>query len=118
MTRQFARWASRQNFPKSELSTALAEVEEGLFEANLGGGIYKKRIRFQGQGKRGSGRTILCYKKDDRAVFVHGFSKKEKDNLSPKELQAFKALAKILLGLDRQQMKVAIKNGDIIEVIP
>ncbi len=118
MTRHFAKWVSKQKIPMGEVATVLAEVKDGLFEANLGGGIYKKRIRFQGRGKRGGGRTILCYKKDDRAVFVHGFSKNEKANLSPKELQAFKALAKILLGLNRAQMEVAIKNGDLIKVRP
>jgi len=116
MTKQFAKWASKQNIPEDELSSALSEVEDGSFEANLGGNIYKKRVRFKGQGKSGSGRTIICYKKDDRAIFVHGFAKNEKDNLSTKELHAFKEFAKILFGLNPQQISIAIENGDFIEV--
>ena len=116
MTKQFSKWVSKQKIPKDELSNALLEVEAGAFEANLGGNIYKKRIRFKGQGKSGSGRTIICYKKKDRAIFVHGFAKNEKENLTKKELHAFKELASILMGLTPEQILIAIQNGDFIEV--
>ena len=97
---------------------ALIEVQQGKFEANLGGNVYKKRIRFEGQGKSGSGRTILCYKKGKRIVFVHGFAKNEKSNLSKKELAAFKELSDVLLGFNDGQLAVAIENGDLVEVTP
>jgi hypothetical protein len=116
MTKHFFQWASKQKIPANVLATALAEVQDGNFEANLGGHIYKKRIRFEGQGKSGSGRTIICYKKDDRAIFIHGFAKNEKSNLSKKELDALKELAKILLALSSEKITVAIKNGDFTEV--
>ncbi len=116
MTKQFAKWASKQKIPENELATALSEVQTGFFEANLGGHIYKKRIRFEGQGKSGSGRTIICYKRSDRAIFVHGFAKNDKDSLSPRELHAFKEFAKILLGLSQNGIATAIENGDFIEV--
>ena len=118
MTKHFSRWASKQNIPKKELATALAEVQAGNFEANLGGHIYKKRIRFKGQGKSDSGRTIICFKKEDRAIFIHGFAKNEKSSLSKKELSAFKELSKILLGLSAKEIDIAIKNCDFIEVKP
>ncbi|CAK8716459.1 hypothetical protein KKHLCK_05585 [Candidatus Electrothrix laxa] len=40
----------------------------------MGGHLYKKRIRFAGQGKSGSGRTIICYKRDDRALLIQEYS--------------------------------------------
>ena len=116
MTKQFSKWASKQSISEKELAAAISEIQDGLVEANLGGHLYKKRIRFAGQGKSGSGRTIICYKKDDRAIFIHGFTKNEKDNLSPKELQAFKEFSKVLLELPPEHIKVAIENGDFIEV--
>ena len=116
MTKQFAKWASKQKIPENELATALSEVQNGIFDANLGGHIYKKRIRFEGQGKSGSGRTIICYKKSDRAIFIHGFAKNDKDTLSSRELQTFKEFAKILLGLSQDGVGIAIENGDFIEV--
>jgi hypothetical protein len=116
MTKHFSKWATKQKIPSNELAIALAEVQAGNFEANLGGHIYKKRIRFEGQGKSGGGRTIICYKKEDRAIFIHGFAKNEKSNLSQKELNALKELAKILLRLSSEEIIIAIKNGDFIEV--
>ena len=116
MTKHFSKWASKQNILGNGLVTALAELKAGNFEANLGGHIYKKRIRFEGQGKSGSGRTIICYKKGDRAIFIHGFAKNEKLNLSKKELNVFKELSRILFGLSAEEIAIAIENGDFIEV--
>ncbi len=116
MTKQFSKWASKQHIPKTELATALAELRAGNFEAALGGNIYKKRIRFKGRGKSGSGRTVICYKKGDKAIFIHGFAKNEKSNLSKMELLVFKELSKILLELSSKKIKAAIENGDLIKV--
>ena len=116
MTKHFAKWATKQNIPENELYSALKEVRAGKFEANLGGHIYKKRIRFKGKGKSGGGRTIVCYKKGDRAIFVHGFAKNEKSNLSKKELIALKEFAKILIGLSDEKIQMALQAGDFIEV--
>ncbi len=116
MTRHFAKWAKKQNIPTKNLAIALEEVVNGNYEVALGGGIYKKRIPFRGKGKSGSGRTIICYNKKDRAIFLYGFAKNEKSNLTAKELFVYKELTKILFGLSSQQLKTAIENGDIIEV--
>mgnify|MGYP001120850177 CR=1 FL=1 len=116
MTKHFSKWASKQRISKHELSKALSELEKGNFEANLGGYLYKKRIRFEGKGKSGSGRTVICYRKKDKAFFIHGFAKNDKSNLSKKELYAFKELAKILIGLSPSEIEKAIENGDFIEV--
>ena len=116
ITKSFSKWATKQNIPHEELAKAIREIESGNFEANLGSHILKKRIRFQGKGKSGSGRTIVCYKREDRVIFIHGFAKNEKSNLTTKELNAFKELAKILLSLSSEQLCIAIENGDFIEV--
>ncbi len=117
MTKHFSKWVSRQNIHKDELSSTLREMTLGHYDANLGGNLYKKRIRFKGQGKSGSGRAIICFKLNDRAIFIHGFSKNEKASLSSKELLAFKELSKVLLTLSEVQLNTAINNGDFIEVI-
>ena len=116
MTKHFAKWARKQNIPENELHQALEEIRSGKFEANLGGHIYKKRIRFEGMGKSGSGRTIVCYQIGDKAIYVHGFAKNEKSKLSPKELVALKEFAKVLLGLNEEQIQIALRAGDFIEV--
>jgi hypothetical protein len=116
MTKQFSKWVTKQRIPKTELIKVIQAVKAGNFEANLGGQIYKKRIRFKGKGKSGSGRTIVCYKKKDRIIFIHGFAKNEKSNLTKKELVGFKEFAQILLDLSYDDIDTAIKNGDFIEV--
>ena len=58
MTKHFSKWASKQNIPDNELLKAIAEVQKGKFEANLGGNIFKKRIRFEGKGKSGNGDLV------------------------------------------------------------
>jgi len=118
MTRHFAKWAKKQAIPNAALSNALKEVGDGIYEANLGGHVIKKRIRFRGRGKSGSGRTIVCYKHNDRAFLVHGFAKNEKSNLSPKELHAFRELAKVLLALSNGELRIAVENGNFVEVKP
>jgi len=115
-TKHFSKWASKQSISDSLLFLALTEMQEGIFEVNLGGNIYKKRIRFHGKGKSGSGRTIICYKKEERAIFIHGFAKNEKSNLSKKELTALKEFSKILMALSAKEIAVATENGDLIEV--
>lgn len=116
MTRQFAKWAAKQRIQMSELAASLSELQAGIVEANLGGHLFKKRIRFEGKGKSGSGRTIICYKQDKLAIFIHGFAKNEKDNMSAKELHAFKELANILMSLPKDSIAAAIESGDFIEV--
>jgi hypothetical protein len=116
MIKTFSKWAADQDISIDDLTQALEEVDKGLFEACLGGKIIKKRIRFAGQGKSKSGRTIICYQKDSMAIFVHGFAKNEKANLSPKELEVFKELAKILFSYSEADIHKAIANGVLIEV--
>ncbi len=116
MTKQFAKWASKQKIPENCLARTLDELENGIYDASLGGCLYKKRIRFQGSGKSGSGRTIIVYKKGDRAIYVHGFSKNAKANLSRKEQLLLKEFAKILVKLSIESIDIALNNGDFIEV--
>ena len=117
MTKQFYKWTSKQKIPVEDLQIALLELKDNNFEANLGGHLYKKRVHFAGQGKSGSGRTIICYKKGKRAIFIHGFAKNEKSNLSKKELIAFKEFTKVLFLLTEDQIEIAINNGDFKEII-
>jgi len=50
------------------------------------------------------------------AIFVHGFAKNEKANLSSKELEAFKELAKILFAYSEAEIQKALENEVLFEV--
>lgn len=115
-TRAFAKWASKEGLSDTALSAAVTEMEAGLVDAELGGQVVKKRVPLDGRGKRGGARTLLAYRQGDKAFFVYGFAKNERDNIDARELKALKQLAAIQLGLSQAQLKHAVKAGTLIEV--
>lgn len=61
-TKWFIRFARKQGIKDSKLIKAIEEIEEGLNNGDLGGGLMKKRVARTGEGKSGSYRTILVYR--------------------------------------------------------
>lgn len=57
------------------LVRAVREIENGLLDGDLGGGIIKKRVRVPGRGKSGGARVLLATSRRDRWVFIYGFLK-------------------------------------------
>ncbi len=112
----FARWASREGLIDDALASAVIEMEHGLIDAKLGGQVVKKRVALPGRGKRGSSRTLLAFKQGDKAFFIYGFAKNERANISSKELQALKLLAKELLNYTATALVKATKAGELIEI--
>ena len=88
----------------------------GLVDADLGGGVYKKRIALPGRGKRGGGRALIATRFRHRWFFIYGFHKSDSENITRAELKALKALAQDLLSLDEMQLAGALASGVLIEV--
>ena len=101
-----------------DLLAAVAEIEKGLVDADLGGGVIKKRIAREGRGKSGGFRTIVLLKAGERAFFAYIFAKNDKDNIKPDELNAFKRLAAELLAHDDEALKKDVESGALTEVFP
>jgi hypothetical protein len=57
-TKEFARFARREDVDDERLCEAVDRAERGLVDADLGGGIIKQRIARKGQGRRGGYRTL------------------------------------------------------------
>lgn len=112
-TKWFDKWAIRNSVSDGALRETLKNLSKKLGTVNLGGSLYKVRTHKSGQGKRGGHRTIIVYKKTDKAIFVYGFSKKEKSNLSDSELKRFKKLAKELLVLNKPEINRLIDMGEL-----
>ena len=68
----------------SSLCTAVQEMTEGLFDADLGGGLMKKRVGRPSQGKSGGFRTLLATNQGNRWIFMYGFTKNERSNIDKK----------------------------------
>ena len=114
--RSFQRWAKTEKIKDDALKKAVHELGKGLHDGNLGGGLYKKRVAMPGHGKRGSYRTLLAFKHDERAFFVYGFAKNVMANVSEKEAELYKKLAKELLSLEEKMLDIMIEIGSLIEV--
>ncbi len=95
-TKTFDRWA-RKLIGDSLLCQAAREIEQGLFEADLGGGLCKKRVPFPGQGKSGSARTLVA-KKHKGAIFLLAGREKSAPgtDFSDREVDAAKIIARAL----------------------
>ncbi len=114
--RHFQQWMKSQTLTDQTLKEAVIELENGLHDGNLGSGLYKKRVPMLGRGKRGSYRTLLAFKQEERAFFVYGYAKNVKDNINEKEREVYKELAKSLLNLDEKTLGNMLKAGSLVEV--
>jgi hypothetical protein len=115
-TRWFDRWARKQGLDNLSFCNAVREMAAGLYEADLGGGLLKKRIARSGQGKRGGFRTMVATNRGNRWIFVYGFPKNERSNIDKDEEEALKKLATHLLSLTMQDLDKAKIAGELMEV--
>lgn len=114
--KDFARWQARERLPDTSLCQAVEEMESGLIDADLGGLLYKKRVARPGGGKSGGYRTVLSARIGDRYVFLHGFAKSEKANISQDEKRALQFAGKVFLDLPLPDLSKAIEAGVLMEV--
>jgi len=115
--KSFARFAKKSDISDTALCKAVREAEQGLIDADLGGGVIKQRVARAGQGKSGGYRTMILFKAGTRAFFVHGFAKNEKDNIEPEDLIAFRKLATRMLEYKDTELTQALNKHLLTEVI-
>jgi hypothetical protein len=115
-TLTFERWQKKTALADTVLRQAVQEMQQGLIDADLGGGLVKKRVARPGAGKRGGYRTLLATNQDDTWIFIYGFAKNERDTIAPQELRAFKLLAKHLLTLPIEATQRALQHGELKEI--
>ena len=115
-TRHFARWVRKTNLSDDALCNAVAEMAQGLIDADLGGGIVKKRVALPGRGKRGGARTLVATNRGNRWIFVYGFEKNDRANISDDELEALKEIAEQLLAMTGRQLDEATIDGAFTEI--
>ena len=91
-------------------------AEQGKIDANLGGGVIKQRLARRGAGKSAGYRSIILYRKGDKAFFVYGFAKNSRDNITRNDEKNFKESAKFVLNLSDDDIKKLIKEHNWQEV--
>lgn len=113
----FARFAKKAEISDAALCKAISNAENGLVDADLGGGVIKQRVARDGEGKSGGFRTMILFRTGTRAFFVYGFAKNEQDNISDDDLVALKKLATKMLNYSDEELTIAIKQKSLIEII-
>lgn len=114
--RWFAKFASREGISNATLVAAIDQANRGLTDADLGGGLIKQRVARQGGGKSGGYRTLVFFRREQRAIFAFGFAKSDKADLSAVELRTYKQAAKIVLALTQAQIDREVNEGRMFEV--
>jgi hypothetical protein len=115
-TKEFARYARREDIDDERLREAAVRAERGSIDADLGGGLIKQRVARAGQGRRGGYRTLMAFSSRTRTVFVYGFAKNERDNIGPDELHFWRSVARGFLTMNEEQLARLIAAQDITEV--
>ena len=115
-TRHFARWMRKTELTDSALCSAVAEMAQGLIDADLGGGVVKKRVGLAGHGKSGGARTLVATNKGTRWFFVLGFEKSDRANIAPDELEALQNIAHELLARTGAQLDLAVSERVLEEI--
>ncbi|HKH48008.1 MAG TPA: type II toxin-antitoxin system RelE/ParE family toxin [Thermoanaerobaculia bacterium] len=115
-TRHFSRWMRKTALTQEALCLAISEMENGLIDADLGGGVVKKRVPLPGRGKSGGARTLLATNRGSLWFFVFGFEKNERANVSVRELEALKAIAADLLKLSLAELGSLVESEALQEI--
>lgn len=112
----FDRWA-RGVLTDAELLRAAEEVRAGRFEADLGGGVCKKRIALPGRGKSGSTRTLVAKQVAGALIFLAGRQKNDPGtDFSEREVAAAKIVAKGLQRTTEAQIEELLIAGVLKEI--
>lgn len=110
------RYVRQERIGDHSLRDAIERAERGLVDADLGGGIIKQRVARTGQGRSGGYRMLIAYRSGNRAVFMYGIAKNERDNIDEDELVTLREIGSTWLEAKTEQLELAIKEGLLKEI--
>ncbi|WMW59745.1 type II toxin-antitoxin system RelE/ParE family toxin [Serratia marcescens] len=113
LTKTFQGFATRERISDAAIVKAAQEMQNQLYDANLGGCVYKKRLARAGAGKRGGYRVLIVFRDEERLFFMRGFAKSERENLSADELQGLKHLAALYLDYSPFRLYQLVNNKEL-----
>ncbi len=115
-TKEFGRFSRKERIDDTSLCDAINRAEDGLLDADLGGGVIKQRVARPGQGRSRGYRTVIAFRSKQRSVFMYGFAKSGKANLNDEELDVYRALAQLFHAMSDGEIAEAQGDGELIEV--
>jgi hypothetical protein len=108
-TAWFARAARRAHILDEELCSAIRQVVLGQAD-DLGGGVFKKRLR------QNQYRSIILARTGHYWIYEYLFAKQERANIEDDELADFRKLVKAYAVLTAHQVNQLIREGDWKEI--
>ena len=115
-TKWFKKWAKKSKLKDKDLLETIENLKDGLSTVDLGSNLFKVRVKRENSGKSSGFRTIIVYKENERAVFLYGFGKNEKENITKTELHYFKKLGNDFLALSSDDIKQLIENMSLFKI--
>lgn len=112
------KFVKKHKISDSELLEAVERADNGLIDADLGGGVIKQRIARQGQGRSGGYRSLIFFRHGEWAFFMTAFAKNDRENITDKELAELKKAAAIILAMTETDIEQAKSNGTFTEIQP
>jgi hypothetical protein len=95
---------------------AVERATGGLIDADLGEHIIKQRVARSGQGKRGGFRMLIGMR-SDRAIFLFGFAKNERENIDDDQLKTLRDIVASWFAADETKIAQALNDGILVEVL-
>lgn len=118
---QVSRFLRKERIPDAVLCPVAREVVQGRLaagEADLGGGLYKKRLARPGSGKSGGYRVLIGYRapRSDRVLFTFAFAKNTAATLTPAGHAALSKVAWGFIAATEVQVAALIEAGEVREI--
>lgn len=108
-TAWFAKEARKAKIADDELCRAIKQVMLGQAD-DLGGGVYKKRLNDNMH------RSIIVAKAGRHWIYAYLFAKKDRENIAPDELVAFKKLAKDYIAASDISLAAQLRDHELLEI--
>lgn len=108
-TAWFAKEARKAKITDDALCRAIKQVMQGQAD-DLGGGVYKKRLNDNMH------RSIILAKAGLHWIYAYLYAKKDRENIAPDELAAFKKLAKDYGSANDARIAALLIEKELLEI--
>ena len=105
----FTKEARKAKITDEALCHAIRQVMQGQAD-DLGGGVYKKRLNDNMH------RSIIIAKNGRHWIYAYLYAKKDRENIAPDELAAFKKLAEDYGSASNVKITALLNDKELLEI--
>lgn len=106
----FAKAATNAGITDTELCTKAAQLINGIGGENLGGNVWKVRLR------NNDFRALVLEINGAWLVYAYLYDKQDEKNVATKTLKAFKLLAKSWKAMSQKSFNEMVTKGYLVEI--